>query len=203
MAPIKNLSIILIILASLISIQTLRAEEPTAQPLAATEPPTIAAIVTAADTKTAPDITGLYRLTKAERTLLSAKEDPLKGFYVFKGKLEIERLAANQFLVFEAQTVKNSGTMHYVSIFELIDGEFKKKLIHLENALVGDVEINYATDELVIKTTERDEFAETLTWQRIEAAKETKDKYLEKHIDQAKAHFEEYGLDQYKALRAK
>ncbi|HPY39776.1 MAG TPA: hypothetical protein PLM98_04595 [Thiolinea sp.] len=153
--------------------------------------------------KTAPDIAGVYRLAHAERTLLEAKQDPLKGFYVFKGKLEIERLDENTFLVFEAQTVKNSGTMHYVSIFEFMAGEFKKKLVHRENAVFGDVQIDTSPEGLIIKTTERNEFAETLTWKRIDPSQELKDKYLEKHIAQAKKEFEDYGLDRYKALRVK
>lgn len=201
MIKINNLSLSLMSVACLSCSLNLFADEPAIQ---STLPSTsVAALEPTIEAETAPDIAGVYRLAHAERTLLAAKQDPLKGFYVFKGKLEIERLDATTFLVFEAQTVKNSGTMHYVSIFEFMAGEFKKKLVHLENAVFGDVQINTSREGLIIKTTERNEFAETLTWKRVDASQELKDKYLEKHITHAKAGFEDYGLDRYKALRAK
>ena len=90
MIKINNLSLNLISVACLSCSLNLVADEPAILPtipstaVAAPEP-TVAA-------KTAPDIAGVYRLAHAERTLLSAKQDPLKGFYMFKGKLEIERL---------------------------------------------------------------------------------------------------------------
>lgn len=148
------------------------------------------------------NIEGVYRLVSNKRTLLAAKQDPLAGIYAIKGKLVIERLTETTFLVFDAETIKNTGTLHYVKIFEAINETFLERLAYVESSYVANIQINASPDQLVIKHTERDQFEEITIWKRIDPINEVKDKYLEKHLVKAEQDFNTYALAKYQALRA-
>lgn len=159
---------------------------------------------TASPKQAAPDIAGVYRLTTAKRTLLKATKDPLAGYYLVKGKLVVERLNPETFLVFKAETVKNSGTLAYVEIFEFIDGQFREKVAYrYTDNLVGNVSIRFQHEAITISMNDHDQFETISEWHRIDPSTERKDKYLEKNLASARQQFASYGAREYKALRAK
>lgn len=152
--------------------------------------------------QTAPDISGIYRLKSSERVHLKGGEDPLKDNKIFKGKWIVEKLDAKTFLIFKAETVRNSGTLNYVSIYEFIDGRFFEKLYHMESTIVNNVKIEFANDTLSTVMTENNTLQETNQWQRIHPSEAKPDKYLERALIKAQQRFDEFGWEKYKRLRA-